>query len=595
MIETPASESKQVLVWQNRIKPTLQILLKMAGSTEDQFLALGSRLQEFAFRSADTAREAHDLVELVSGRETSELNEQLKTLFSEMENYLDQVRKQGQESCKTLEQVLTLLDNVMTPLEGFQKMDKALRMLSISTKIESSRIGELGAGFITLAMDVEKLSHTVNEKSASIMKQRNELTKMIEQNLQLVRTAGKKQQDDAGQILAQISGNTETILDLNRSSSEAGAVAAQTANEVAADIGNVVASMQFHDITRQQVEHVIEALEKLFASMAQNNNPTQLVSETGDVCELQSAQLHHASEQFNQAVEAIIENLNSIAAKQGLISNTLQNALTGGGSSGGNSLFEKMQQGMKQVTAILRRCAETDQELSATMASVASTINEISNFVSDIEAVGSEIDLIALNAQIKAAHTGTEGAALGVLAEAIKRLSLDAVTQTKAVAETLLAINDVTRHLFDTSATETCNLSSQVEKLDYDAGSIVLSFEKINNQIEKQFTALCHNATSLSEEIAAATASVHVHTEVRNLINEPKLVLEQIYHEARTLIPATEEFRSNLRHMEERYTMESERMIHEMLAARHGIKLNLQSQAAASSSDSEFGDNVDLF
>jgi hypothetical protein len=47
--------------------------------------------------------------------------------------------------------------------------------------------------------------------------------------------------------------------------------------------------------------------------------------------------------------------------------------------------------------------------------------------------------------------------------------------------------------------------------------------------------------------------------------------------------------------MEQRYTMESERLIHEMLAARHGVKLSLKREQASAGSASEYGDNVDLF
>ena len=62
------------------------------------------------------------------------------------------------------------------------------------------------------------------------------------------------------------------------------------------------------------------------------------------------------------------------------------------------------------------------------------TVGEIATFVGDIEKIGEEIKLIALNAQIKSAYTGDEGAALGVLAEAIQRLSIDAIDHTGAVS-----------------------------------------------------------------------------------------------------------------------------------------------------------------
>jgi hypothetical protein len=49
--------------------------------------------------------------------------------------------------------------------------------------------------------------------------------------------------------------------------------------------------------------------------------------------------------------------------------------------------------------------------------------------------------------------------------------------------------------------------------------------------------------------------------------------------------------------MEERYTMESERHIHEALARKRSGQsaVDIQSVTRSSSDDSEFGDNVDLF
>ena len=41
--------------------------------------------------------------------------------------------------------------------------------------------------------------------------------------------------------------------------------------------------------------------------------------------------------------------------------------------------------------------------------------------------------------------------------------------------------------------------------------------------------------------------------------------------------------------------MESERMIHELMAARHGAAVKLQGKQQSSTGNSGFGDNVDLF
>jgi hypothetical protein len=74
--------------------------------------------------------------------------------------------------------------------------------------------------------------------------------------------------------------------------------------------------------------------------------------------------------------------------------------------------------------------------------------------------------------------------------------------------------------------------------------------------------------------------------------------LDRIVAAARELEPASLEFKDNLRHMEERYTMDSERHIHEAIARKRGGGTAVASVAVvknAVTDDSEFGDNVDLF
>lgn len=590
----------QIQRWHAQLTPTMEILRRLAGSTEHQFLELGEKLQDFSLRSSLISTTARNLVELVAGSESTELTNRLRRLFSDMDDYLGRVSTQGAQSCSTLEQIMVQLDNVVQPLEGFQKMDKALRMLSISTKIESARLGELGAGFTTLAMDVEKLSQAVSEKSAGIMIQRQSLTQLINNNLEMVRATEAHQYADAHAILTTTGNNLGTLEQVNSACSETGNQVGLISEEISADIGTVVSSMQFHDITRQQIEHVIEALEKLqqhtcTATEGKGEACPALVAETGDICELQTAQMRHAADQLTKATRAILDSMQDIGAKQAQISRDLQQALMGNSSNTEKSLLDTMEQEMHQVTRILQSCDQADQELAGAMQKVTGTMTNIGGFVSDIEAVGTEIDLIALNAQIKAAHTGTQGAALGVLAEAIKRLSLDAVTQTEAVSSTLLAINAITAQMEDQSFLSEGENLHQVAEMEQEARQIIAALSDINRSLLQQLSSLATSSEALAEDINCTTASIHVHEEVQQQTEQSLHALEQIYSEARIQVPASSEFRDNLRHMEQRYTMDSERMIHEMLAARHGVRLSLQKQQESSGSGSEYGDNVDLF
>ena len=473
--------------WRGVLSPAIEILQRMAGTTENEFLQIGSEVQGFYQRSAEITQTSNQLLEVVSGERVHSLTCRLQQMMADMEAYLTAARTRSRESCSTLEQVQILLENLSEPLKGFQKMNKALRMLSISTKIESARLGEMGSGFVNLAIDVEKLSHQVNDKSAAILAHRNMMTTMIDSNLTGVRSSETAQDAKVASSLKSTASSLQELVSVNERCMQFGATVSTISAEVTGNISEVVSSLQMHDMTRQQVEHIVEAMERLLSDLPDTdvtaideNRRQGLIVESGDVCELQEAQLRFSSTELYTAVCTVVENLRDAAFKQSLIADETRN-VAGVADSSGSSFVDIMSHGMKEITAMLISCASADRDMSDTMKKVAQTIGEIASFVTDIEMIGSEIDLIALNAQIKAAHTGSEGAALGVLAEAIKRLSDEAVRQTDSVAATLKKIISATEHLSVGSEGE--RLGSRITFIQEEVAEILEALTAMNREL----------------------------------------------------------------------------------------------------------------
>lgn len=598
------SADETMVVWRKVLTPALKTLHQLAGTTEDEFLQIGSELQSFYQRSTEISRMSNQLVDVVSGDSVQSLTGRLQQMMADMEEYLANARIRSNDSYGTLEQVQGLLGKLSEPLEGFQKMNKTLRMLSISTKIESSRLGDLGSGFVNLAMDVEKLSHQVNDKSTAILNHRQLLVSMITSNLADVRSTEAVQDRQVTTSLKSTAGSLQELLSVNDRCTQFGSTISSISAEVTANISEVVSSMQMHDMTRQQVEHIMEALERLLADLPGSDVTTMdenrrrvLIVEAGDVCELQEAQLRFASSELFTAVCAIVDNLRDVANKQSIMAHEILN-VTGVADSTGNSFVDVMNRGMSAVTAVLASCAQADQNMSDTMKKVAQTIGEIASYVTDIEFIGTEIDLIALNAQIKAAHTGPEGAALGVLAEAIKRLSDEAVRQTDSVATILIGINDATGHLSVDAGNEEELLGTRMTVMQNELNEILQALGSMNTELFSVLSGLSERVSSLTEDVEKATASIDVHERAKAMAAEVLAELEQIVVKARQIEPASNEFKQNLLHMEKRYTMESERHIHEAIARKRGGRAATAVQTsvkASANDDSEFGDNVDLF
>lgn len=591
--------------WQDSLINPSVILRTLAGTTEDEFLHIGSQMQNFYQRSSDITAMANQLVDAVTGQQIRLLIDRFRQIMADMEIYLSGARSQNHNSCETLERIPVLLEQVSQPLESFRKMTKTLRMLGISTKIESSRLGDMGNGFQTLALDVEKLSELVCQKSVNILEHRHQLSKTIAADLQVVHASETAQNRDVSDILAKTSRNLEELEGVNTRCGTLGNLISSISRDVTANISEVVSSLQMHDMTRQQVEHIVGAVELLSANLRDSTGMAstreihrKLIIEAGDVCELQSAQLRFATSELSTAVCSIVDNLRDVAAKQASMASEILST-TGLVDSGGGSFMEAMHRGMDTVTAVLTNCAESERGMSATLSHVANTMQEVTGFVTDIESIGSEIGLIALNAQIKAAHTGRDGAALGVLAEAIKRLSVDAIIQTDTVSQILLQINQFTQHLLQ-EATGGSEQLSRIAAMEKEMSNILLELEHINNALMELLPGLGSMIGALADDIERVTVGIDVHERAQGMAEQVVTCLDTIVAASRELEPASSEFKNNLRHMEEHYTMQSERHIHEAIARKRGggsfaPSTYIPETEAAACDASEFGANVDLF
>jgi methyl-accepting chemotaxis protein len=256
----------------------------------------------------------------------------------------------------------------------------------------------------------------------------------------------------------------------------------------------------------------------------------------------------------------------------------------------GGSFFTGMEQDISVVSAALLESSKVNQSLCLAMGSVAQTVGEIATFVGDIEKIGEEIKLIALNAQIKSAYTGEEGAALGVLAEAIQRLSIDAIDHTGAVSGILQAIIAVTKRLNEGVSVETSGLETEVHGMVAKLSGLLEVLRLVNETLRRSLVRMDHQVTQLSSDIEQATAGITVHRKVSQVLDGAVQGLAGIIAQARRLAPASAQGAS-FDELASRYTMHSERKIHQTLLG----KTAESDPAPACSENEEFGGNVELF
>ena len=592
--------------WPSLLSTSLATLRRLAGASEHDFLQIGSQMQSVYQRSCTLAETAHRLVEVASGDRIRTLMRRLSQMLQEMEAYLEQAQGRNLDKCATLERVGTLLQQVVEPLEGFKRMSKHLYILEVSIKIESTYLGEMEGEFLNLAQDIKKLSLQIREKTNAVQDHRVLLSAVITKNIADIHAANASQGADVRVTINDTVASLAGLEAVNERFSLLGKEVFAVSEENANNISGIVQSLQIHDMYRQQVEHVVEALDGYVSSLAEASDPShaadaclhqECITKAGDVCELQEAQLQFASTELYTAVASIVSHLRDISRQQRQMGQGLY-AHNGAVNASSTSFVDDVRQHMASITDLLTACADTNNELAEVTGKVIGTVEKITHFVADIEDIGHEIIQIALNSRIKAACTDANGAALSVLSKEIGELSSAAVQRADTITATLTEIHSAITVLSTEASSDEQTLSRQLSGMKEDLGEALILLENMGAELLFLLPQIQGQIQSLTAEIEDVASHIDVHERTQTLAETVLASLKQVCSESRALYPASAAFKEDLRGVATRYTMESERRIHENIAGKQGGNASLpQSSVSTSlpSDESEFGDNVDLF
>lgn len=568
----------------SRILPRLSGVIK---DREEDFLGLGSTI--FGINS-----QANTFSGAASAMASSVGEGALHAAIGELQTRADEAKAvfasvSSTDHLQGMAEVLGLIRELDQAMAQFSTLVQTLKVLEITTRIESARLGSAGSGFTTLDDDVRALGTVIDEHTEKIREHSHLL-------MNQVATAGerdKKQLSSRKRIVedmfSELFAGIGELESMRAHSSSLVQALAKGSREVTENMGQVIASVQFHDITHQQVEHVEEILEQAVSEISvRSEDELGLGAWVRDVLRLQAPQLRQAQEMFSGAVDELIGNLKSIARGIEELRSRIT-AVAYADQQGGSSILDSIRRNIGDVMTAMRTSSAHIAETSKAMSSMAETISTVSTFVRGIEDIGAEIELIALNARVKAAHTGDQGRTLGVIAMEIQNLSVDARNRTGKVAGILTRISTVADGL--AVMARTSDVSALVGGIEGHFEAVLGNLAALDADLSRDIAHLSGLSTELVTQINSLTSSIHFH----DLVSDQLLELE---NEITDLLGGFSPFAAELetarqpeklREQLSRYTMDSERLVHLSVLGHHG--------AASGHGDADlFDDNdVELF
>ena len=252
-------------------------------TTEAAAFDIAARLNRICGESDRLATEVKASVhesDVLSQQSQEQIQRNLGALTA-LKDY-QQMREQGLHAeHEAVSRVVNEVGLLLPFVELIKQISKQTNLLALNAAIEAARAGEAGRGFAVVADEVRKLSDQTGQAAAKIAEGINSVSAAITNELKktfVLNGEGNDAMklDEIALRLSEMGDRfAQTIGYLHQLTASLDVSTARISGEVMETLGN----LQFQDVTRQQMEHVTDGLNRLDAHVGELASGTRLCLE----------------------------------------------------------------------------------------------------------------------------------------------------------------------------------------------------------------------------------------------------------------------------------------------------------------------------
>ena len=578
--------------------------------TESPFLALGQALQTAYSESGDLISIIKGSVDRFSDASGNNLVNEVESVIHDVLGELTGYPAKIDADMEHISGSAQFLEKLRGACSNLSNISRFLHIIGLNIGIEGCRSPETNDMFRGFDEEIKDLAKKISETTEKIHTDATEVIAGHEKGLPGISQKVdilRKLTDEAENAVMKTMENVRALSDHSCKTLDN---AEQTAQAIQNRTGEIVMAIQFHDIARQRLEHVISSFEdvqKMFDQKrlswdTQASDSIKIPPQIISTLNIQSEQIIHVADEIEQAHGNITASLDDIRSQVAELKNLLdESSGSGDRRSGLEKELESMTVQMNSLKQLDIQARSLGDELISTIRKSSDVVTDLSRYADQITNINTNIQYKALNAIIMTNKLGKKGATLEVLAREVGNISVECNRLVKDTLDNLESISSLTARLTAPKADNHDKAGNEAD-LEESIDGISMAVDAYS----RDSVTVSKGAQDLAEKIDQTGKGLLFLSAWIEQLRQVPLKLNEIISSIEPFVDEDAENDTTFSDetMSERYTMQSERHIHERVSGKNRDKA--ASEKASPDKDKrkpmetdkqteEFDDNVELF